>query len=666
VIDLIRFAFERALVLTLLLLAGAATAAAAPDDRTLSPYFVVESGDERVERFPLETTDVDVQIVAMIASVTVKQVYVNRGTSPIRARYVFPASTRAAVSGMRMTIGDRIVEARIREREQARREFEEASREGKSASLLEEDRPNVFTMSLTNVMPGDRVEVELRYTELIVPEEGVYELVFPTVVGPRYSELTARGASPRDRFVASPFLHEGEEPPSTFSLRGSLSSGIEVREVSSPTHPLTLERVTSTLARFALPKRADRENDRDFVLRYRLAGDDIEAGLSLFDAGDEKFFLLMAEPPARVIPSMVPARELVFVVDVSGSMRGFPLDVTKTLLRRITKSLRPDDRFNVLLFDADSRLLFDRSEPATRGNLDRALALLEREPGGGGTRLYEALERALSLPAERGISRSFVVVTDGYIAAEREVFDLVTRSRADANVFAFGIGSSVNRFLIEGIARAGGGEPFVVESGSAAGPVVERFEKYVSAPVLTRARVRFEGFQAYDVEPLALPDLLASRPVVVVGKYRGAESGAIHVEGYGGNGKVVLSTQVKDATTTNVNQALPLLWARTRISRVSDYGIYETSERERAEVTQLGLRYALLTPFTSFIAVTKEVRNVDGRAVEVDQPSPLPMGVSDDAIADYDGAPEPPLWGLLLALVAMALVLRRRASWVAR
>jgi Ca-activated chloride channel homolog len=562
VIHLIRFAFERALVLTLLFLACAATASAAPEDRTLSPYFVVESGDGTVERFPLEGTEVDVQIVAMIASVTVKQVYVNRGTSPIRARYVFPASTRAAVSGMRMKIGDRVVEARIREREQARREFEDASREGKSASLLEEDRPNVFTMSLANVMPGDRVEVELRYTELLVPEEGVYELVFPTVVGPRYSEIVARGASPHDRFVASPFLHEGEEPPSTFSLRGSLSTGIELREVSSPTHPLTLEKVSATLARFALPKRANRENDRDFVLRYRLAGDSIEAGLSLFDAGDEKFFLLMAEPPARVVPSMIPSREIVFVVDVSGSMRGYPLDVTKTLLRRMAKGLRPEDRFNVLLFDADSSLLFARSEPATRANLERALALLDREPGGGGTRLYEALERALSLPAERGMSRSFVVVTDGYIAAERAVFDLVASRRADANVFAFGIGSSVNRFLIDGLARAGGGEPFVVESGSAAGAVVDRFEKYVSAPVLTRARLRFENFDVYDVEPLAVPDVLASRPVVVVGKYRGAASGAIHVEGYGVNGKLVLSTQVKDARPTNANRALQLLWAR--------------------------------------------------------------------------------------------------------
>jgi Ca-activated chloride channel homolog len=670
VIHLIRFAIERSLLLTLLLLAAAATAEAAPDDqdRTLSPYFVVHSSDPSVEQFPLEHTDVDVQIASVIASVTVKQVYVNRGASPIHARYVFPASTRAAVSGMRMKIGDRVVEAQIREREEARREFEEARREGKSASLLEEERPNVFTMNLANVMPGDRVEVELRYTELIVPEEGIYELVLPAVVGPRYSEASASTASSRDRFAASPYLHEGEEPPSTFGLRGSLSTGIEIRELGSPTHPITIERRAPTLARFALPDRADRENDRDFILRYRLGGEALESGLSLFDAGDEKFFLLMAEPPARVTPEMIPPREIVFVVDVSGSMWGFPLDVTKVLMRRMAEGLRPEDRFNVLLFDADSTLLFPRSAPATRQNLDRALALLARNPGGGGTRLYEALERALSLPAERGMSRSFVVVTDGYISAERDVFDYVARHRADANVFVFGIGSSVNRFLVEGLARAGGGEPFVVHSSAAAGPAVDRFERYLSAPLLTRVKVRFQGFDAYDVEPLAVPDVLASRPIVVMGKYRGAAKGEVHIEGYGGRGKTTLTTDVSEARAGHENHALGLLWARTRVARIADYGIYGASEGEKREVTDLGLRYQLLTPFTSFIAVMKEIRNVDGRAVEVDQPLPLPMGVSDHAAGEdeYYGAPEPSLLVLLAALAMMALAFRRRREPVTR
>src|SRR5690606_24928410 len=171
-----------------------------------------------------------------------------------------------------------------------------------------------------------------------------------------------------------------------------------------------------------------------------------------------------------------------FVVDVSGSMWGFPLDVTKVLLRRMAEGLRPEDRFNVLLFDADSTLLFARSQPATRENLAQADRLLSEQTGGGGTRLFEALSSALRLPAERGMSRAFVVVTDGYISAERDVFDHVAKHRGDANVYVFGIGSSVNRFLVEGLARAGGGEPFVVESEGAAAPVVERFERYVSAP----------------------------------------------------------------------------------------------------------------------------------------------------------------------------------------
>jgi Ca-activated chloride channel homolog len=166
-----------------------------PDDKTLSPYFFVESGDPDVDRLPLKDTRVDVAITGVIADITVRQVYENRGQRPLHARYVFPASTRAAVSGMTMTIGDVRIVAKIKEREQAKTEFEAAKKEGKSASLLEQSRPNVFTMNVANVMPGDTILVELKYTELLVPTDGAYEFVYPTVVGPRYSEKSGRRAS---------------------------------------------------------------------------------------------------------------------------------------------------------------------------------------------------------------------------------------------------------------------------------------------------------------------------------------------------------------------------------------------------------------------------------------------------------------------------------------
>src|SRR5688572_20091745 len=210
------------------------------DDRTLSPYFFVEGGDPAVDRLPLKDTRVDVAIAGVIADVTVRQVYENHGTRPIHARYVFPASTRAAVYGMSMTVGDVRTVARIRERKQATREFEAARRDGKSASLLEQSRPNVFTMKIANVLPGDTISVELKYTELLVPTDGVYEFVYPTVVGPRYSERRDSQASPGDEFVKAPYTHQGEAPRSEFHLSGVVSTGVPFQELASPSHQLVV------------------------------------------------------------------------------------------------------------------------------------------------------------------------------------------------------------------------------------------------------------------------------------------------------------------------------------------------------------------------------------------------------------------------------------------
>ncbi|HEY8121196.1 MAG TPA: VIT and VWA domain-containing protein [Myxococcota bacterium] len=629
------------------------------EQKTLAPYFFVQGGDPAVDRFPLASTHVDVAISGVIAAVSVTQVYENDGTRPINARYVFPASPRAAVNGLSMRLRDHVIEAQIQERKQAQQAFETAKRAGQTATLLEQQRPNVFTMSVANVLPGDRIEVTLRYTELLVPTEGKYEFVFPAVVGPRYASAAA-SANPANEFVASPYLHAGEPPPARLTLRGSLSAGLPIREVASATHALRGEFSGADLYRFALDdKAAERAANRDFVLGYRLTGDAIQSGLSLFSAGDEKFFLLLALPPARVTPQAMPPRELVFIVDVSGSMMGFPLDTAKRLIRNLAATLRPIDKFNVLLFSGGSRLLSPVSLPATPQNVASALWAIDAENGGGGTELLPALERALALSPEPGLSRSFLVITDGYVAADDEALGFVASHLNDANVFAFGIGSSVNRHLIEGLARAGQGEPFVVTDDAAAAEVAERFGAYVSAPVLTDVRVRAEGFDAYALEPRALADVLAQRPVVVVGKWRGEPRGTLVVSGVTGRGAFEQRFDVAQAAPRPENRALPYLWARSRIASLSSYGLAEPGDDARGEILGLGLRYSLLTQYTSFVAVAKQVRNTREPALDVKQPLPMPDGVADSAVGGSVGVGAEPELGWLVALLGLAFAARR-------
>jgi Ca-activated chloride channel homolog len=625
------------------------------NDKTLSPYFVVEGADPNVEALPLESTKVDVQVTGVIAEVTVTQAYKNAGKRPIHAQYVFPASTRAAVHGMRMQVRDQVIEAVIKEKQAAAKAFESAKKEGKSASLLEQQRPNVFTMKVANVMPGDHLEVSLRYSELLVPTGGVYELDYPTVVGPRYSNQPQAAAKPQDQFIASPYTPAGSAPSYTFELSGSVSTPIPLQTLESPSHSIVSTIDNPGLRHFSVAPSERAGGNRDFVLRYRLAGDAIQSGLSLFDAGGEKFFLLQVEPPKRVANELIPPREYVFIVDVSGSMAGFPLETTKKLLRELIGGLRATDKFNVLLFSGATALLAERSLPATASNIALATRFIDEQHGGGGTELLPALEQAFGLSKSDGLSRSFLVVTDGYIGQDRGAIDLVRNKLSDANVFAFGIGSSVNRFLVEGIARAGAGEPFVVTDPGQASATAQRLRDYVKTPVLTDVKVSYEGFEVYDVEPKTFPDVLAERPIVIQGKYRGDAKGFVHLRGLTGKGGFSQRFDLSQVKSRPEQRALSFLWARSRVATLADFGFAEPTVLAKNEITTLGLKYNLLTDYTSFVAVARKVVNPGGTASNVDQPLPLPAGVSNSAVGPSgDGADEPDLW-LLLGLAAMLL-----------
>jgi len=616
--------------------AGTGTAAT-EEDKTLSPYFFVKSEDPAVDPLPLKATRTAVQIAGVIAEVTVVQVYRNEGTRPIEAVYVFPASTRAAVYGMKMTVGERVIEAEIQKREEARKAYEEARQQGKTASLLEQHRPNVFQMNVANILPGDEIRTELRYTELLTRTDGVYEFVYPTVVGPRYSNEPESGAPPSEKWSQNPYLHQGEAPPYEFDIQVRLDAGMPIREMTCPSHGTQVRYEGPNRAQVSLGPAEKHGGNRDFILKYRLSGKEVEPGLLLYEGKEENFFLLLVEPPQAPPETMIPPRETVFIVDVSGSMHGFPLETAKGLLKDLLGGLRPRDVFNVLLFSGGSQLMAERSLPATPENLRNALELIGRQRGGGGTELLPALERAMKLPAHEGMARTLVVVTDGFVRVEPEVFDLIRNSLGQANVFPFGIGSSVNRHLIEGMARIGMGEPFIVTKPEEAPRQAERFRRLISTPLLTRLDFKTDGFSADEVEPPRLPDVFAQRPVIVFGKWKGSPRGTISLHGTLGTQTYDRRLDVAAYKPSASNLALKYLWARSRITRLSDYNRLLASDRRTGEITDLGLRYSLLTSYTSFVAVDSEVRRKEGESATVRQPLPLPEGVSDYAVGG--GAP---------------------------
>ena len=648
------------------------------ENRILAPYFFIEDGDPSTDKFPLKETDVKTNINGIIAETYVTQIYTNEGQKPINAKYVFPGSTKVAVHGMTMQIGDEIIKAKIKERVEAKQEFEEAKTEGKSASLLEQDRPNVFTMNVANIMPGDIVKVELHYTETITSTDGKYEFVFPTVVGPRYVSKTADASDDRNAFTESPYLKDGKTPPGSYNITVNLTSAVPISNVNSQSHKIVTE-IDNNKALVTLENPKEYAGNRDFILNYSLSGSGISSGLMLNkggvsgeDTSKENFFMLTIQPPERVTVDDILPREYIFVLDVSGSMSGYPIDTAKNLIGNLVSKLRPTDTFNVILFAGTSAQMSPKSLPATSSNINLALDLIEKEEGGGGTELIPALQSAINIPrTSKDVARSVIIITDGYISEESEIFDIIGRNLGETDFFSFGIGDGVNRYLIEGIAKVGQGEAFVITDPAKADEEAENFRSYIQSPILRNIKVTYNGFDAYDVEPKKLPTLFAKRPVVMYGKWKGEAEGTIEITGTKGNGDAYRQViEIAGAQPQENNSALPYLWARARVEQLMDYGTLQeenSMERVKKEVTQIGLDYSMLTPYTSFIAVTEQVRNTGNEANDVKQPLPLPLHVSNNAVGSYTSGSEPGIAaviviGVFTLMIGGARRLRKRAS----
>ncbi len=597
----------------LLALSAAAVAAAGE-----TPYFQVLGGDAaRVERLPLLQTRAEVDIVGTIAAVELHQVFENRGDVPIEAVYVFPASTRAAVGGLTLRVGERTVRGVIREKQQASADYDAARSEGRNTALLEQQAEGVFRMRLANILPGDRIEVALQYSELLRPREGVYEFFLPTTRGAPGGGESAAHDTVRASAAA-------EVTDYSFALAARLRGAAPLADIASPSHRIEVQRSDARQAQVTLAPDEAKAATRDFVLRFRHAGAAVADGLQLYPGTPEQFFLLTVQPPASVLPEQVPARDYVFVVDVSGSMAGAPLDLAKLVLRELLAGMRAQDRFNVVLFAGAASTLDAKAALAgTPDNLQRALRFIDAADGGGGTDLLSALQTAYALPRGAGVARSVVVVTDGGIVAGDAVSRLIRGHLGEASTFAFGVGASVDKAVIQRIARAGAGEAVMIENLDEGQPQAQLFRRYIEQPLLSGIEVTFEGFDAYDVSPMPVPDLFAQRPVVLVGKYRGAAQGRIRLRAQSGRGPyeaVIDAAAAADASQANA--PLRTLWARTVLADRLDLGAADgDSENLRRDITRLGLDYGLLTPYTAFVAVDDAVRTQQP-STRVDQPLP--------------------------------------------
>jgi len=733
----------------------------------------VDSDGQLVGPCPLEHTDVNAEISGFISRVTVAQKYRNTYGKKIEAIYTFPLSHRAAVDRMRMIVRhlgeERIVEGEVKERSLARQIYESARRDGFVASLLEQERPNIFTQSVANIEPGAEVLVEISYVETLAMRDGEFTFDFPMVVGPRYipgasspategrlreglvarrgvillapaqiridatepemirsaaavmnaiqfalpimppSQAWIESKAPESGTVTAIFTArypDGSEEPGTLradrtgevagrwfwfpprldgdrplregtgfaegtdqvpdagritpmpvrpperaghdlSMRVTIDTGgpavtnirsdlhrVDVREPAASRTVVTLERGTT------IP-------NRDFVLSWKLAGGALAEGvLTQHIPGRDGYFLLYMVPPARVEPATIRPRELVFVLDTSGSMSGFPIEKSKEVMTRMLGAMRAADTFNIITFAGDHHVLWPAPRPATEENLKLARVFVESRKGGGGTEMMKAIDAALrqtTLEAARDRGESASVpptrivsfLTDGYVGNDLAIVDAIRRHSGTTRVFSFGIGNSVNRYLLAEMARAGRGAADFVLLPSDADEVVDRFSERVQTPVLTDISLSFEGVETAHVTPPAdaLPDLFDREPLVIAGRYAAPGRGSIRIRGMTAQGPWERIIDVDFPEAEGNSSVVAPIWARLQVDDILRPHLNQLQKNAvaapvRAMVVRLAEEHRIMSPFTSFVAVEKTRMTLGGQSVLVAVPIELPQGVS--------------------------------------
>ncbi|MCX4242217.1 VIT domain-containing protein [Paraliomyxa miuraensis] len=612
----------------------------------------------KVMGLPLRHTSFDAIVVGTMAETTVVQRFENPLSETIEVVYTFPLPHDGAVDDYWIRVGERTIRGEIHRRKQAREIYDEAKETGHTAGLLEQERPNVFTQHVANVAPGEAIEVSMHVVQPLRPDRGRYELVLPTVVGPRYvpgTPLAAGGgggsgtgmvedtdAVPDASRITPPILPPGFRSCGDLEIEVSIDAGGPITALSTTSHRVTVEpdhlgAMVHLDERYALL-------NRDFVLSWRRDGNEPRATLQAQPDGDGGYLTLTIQPPAEIDDDDVPGRELVFVVDASGSMMGEPMDMAKATMRRFIEGLRPDDAFQVLRFSETASGLGTELLDPTPANVTRALEYIDTLQGEGGTVMTEGIKAALSLPRNGERLRYVVFLTDGYIGNEREVFELIAEELGDARLFSLGVGSSVNRYLLDGMARMGRGAVTYVDLSQPTEPVVERIYEKLRHPALVDLEVEVDGLKVHELVPDALPDLFVGEPVVLFGRYDGPLKGKVVVRGRRGQQRVELPVElqaVRDEDTDGVRS----MWARQRIDDLQfDPSLsWATAARKSAvekEVIALSLGHRVLTEHTAFVAVDR-TRVVDGhsRGKTVVQGVEMPAGVAHESVWGHVGLP---------------------------
>jgi len=620
---------------------------------------VIEEEKGKHVPLPLKHTDVKATIQGYIATVSVVQQYHNPFEHKIEAIYVFPLPENAAVNEFIMTVGQRRIRGIIRDRAEAEQIYKEAKQQGHVASLLTEERPNIFTQSVANIEPGRAIDINIRYFHTLAFDDGWHEFVFPMVVGPRFNPPgTTNGVAARalarqpmqrtrpgnaeagragpngphdapgtsdQKIQLSRYLRPEQRSGHDVSVQVDLQAGVAVEEIACPSHRVDIREHSPAHATVAL-RPEDHIPNKDFVLRYRVAGDRVKGGL--VTARDERggFFSLMVYPPAELRRAQRQPVEIVFVLDCSGSMYGKPIEQAKSAIRRGLDSLQPGDSFQLINFSMSAGQLGRQPLEATPLNIERAQRFLANLNAEGGTMMIEGIKAALDFAHDPGRLRFVCFLTDGYIGNESEILAAIETRLGQSRIFSFGVGSSPNRYLMDGMARIGRGAVAYLGVKDDGAAVMSAFFDRICYPALTDVAIDWNGLSASEVFPARPPDLFVGRAIMLAGRFNADLPRQLTITGKVAGRVVNVPVQIERSEMPA--RSIASVWARTKIAALTDK-MLNGEESLGAAIRQLALDFNLTSPSTAFVAVDSTSRTSGGDKT-VRQAVPVPEGVNFD------------------------------------
>lgn len=571
---------------------------------------------------PLLSSSVNTQISGIVAKVIFEQTFLNNSTEWVEGLYTFPLPDQAAVNAMEVTIGDRRIIGEIKEKEQAKREFTKAKQAGKVAGLVSQHRPNLFSSRFANIAPGEVISIRLTYIQTVSFENAKYQLRIPLTLTPRYSNSLVSDADA----ISPPFIDnkntaETNAIDHTVSISGVVHGNYDTHNFSSPSHTIITSATTEQL-NYSMQTRA--KLDRDFILEWHIPNStEPVARIWKETVGSQHYLLSSIVPPKNIDSIPEQARELILVIDTSGSMAGEAIRAAKDALMSALSGLRDSDKFNIIEFNSHHSSVFKAPQFANQENIAQAQDFIKRLRADGGTQMLSALQSALGYQ-QSGLLRQVVFVTDGSIGYEDSVINAVTKQLRSARLFTVGIGSAPNQWFMRKVAQAGRGSAEFISHIDEVVPVMGDLLFKLEAPALTNITVEFDDPQTNYV-PNPIPDLYANDSVIVAAKL-GEQSKSFTVSGHWGDTLWEQNIDLSDAPI--VNTGLSTVWAQRTIESLEDkQRTHSDQDYYRSAILNIALEHQLLSRYTSFLAVEAQpVRPQENNLATAKIPNLIPHG----------------------------------------